>query len=103
MRHQQNPDYLVLHGALQVGRICKREVSLGLEAQWLWAINGSMDASREKHRSVTAETLEQAKADLTENWNRCLRWAKLAEMNAPPQTGEDAVSSHRPGAPREGP
>jgi hypothetical protein len=88
-------DYHVLSGELRVGRIYKREASKP-ELQWLWAINGVQLTEPEVMRVAgTAATFEEAEAQVKENWDKWLAWAKLQEVSdatAPPALPPTAPS-----------
>ena|SRR6266852_1368631 len=86
---RQGTDHHVMSGELCVGRIYKREAASNPTSQWLWAINGVQHAGPKVMRlaGMTA-SLDQAKAELKENWDKWLVWAKLQE-----------ISDHTPPAP----
>jgi hypothetical protein len=70
-------EHHVMSGELRVGRIYKRESSKP-ELQWLWAINGVPLTGPDVMRVAgTAATFEEAEAQLKENWDKWLAWAKL--------------------------
>ena len=73
-------DHLVMSGELCVGRIYKRELANSPETQWLWAINGVQPAGSDVMRLAGMSTsLDEAQAQLTENWRKWLAWANLQE------------------------
>jgi len=72
-------DHFVMSGKLCVGRIYKRGAASA--AQWLWAINGVQQSGRDMRTAGTTASLEQAQAELHENWAKWLAWAKLQEIN----------------------
>jgi hypothetical protein len=74
-------DHLVMSGQLHVGRIYRRESASSSESQWLWAINGvqPVDPGVMRLAGMTA-SLDQAQAELKENWDKWLAWAKLQEI-----------------------
>ena len=80
---QPNPDapddYDVMHGALQVGRIYKRKLTLKPESQWLWALNGVPVGPPGQTFTGPAVTLDEALAALKERWDKWLAWADLSE------------------------
>jgi len=73
------PEFLVMHGALQIGRICKRHGSAAPDCQWIWAITGAHDGPDAMRRSGMTATHEEAVIALKENWRRWLAWANLSE------------------------
>jgi hypothetical protein len=74
-------DHHVMSGELRVGRIYKRESSKP-DLQWLWAINGVQLTGSEVMRIAdTTATFEEAEAQLKENWEKWLAWAKLQEIS----------------------
>src|SRR5262249_14248009 len=77
---RRKTDHLVMHGQLEVGRIYMRDTLSNSESQWLWAINGVPRAAPGVMRVAgIAASLEQAKAELQENWQKWLAWADLRE------------------------
>jgi hypothetical protein len=90
---QRRTDHQVMSGELHVGRIYKRESTINTGAQWLWTINGVQLAGSDVMRvaGMTA-TFEEAQAQLNENWQKWLRWAKLqqevGDSAAPPDSLE---------------
>jgi hypothetical protein len=62
-------DYVVMSGDVRVGRICKRPAAYkGME--WLWAISRARYAELpDLQLAGRTGSLEQAKSELTENWN----------------------------------
>jgi len=90
---RRKTDRLVMNGELQVGRIYKRDAASEAQAQWLWAINGVQRAGSHVMRVAgIATSLDQAKAELQENWEKWLAWANLREVG-------DATSLQPLGAP----
>jgi hypothetical protein len=90
-------DHYVMSGELRVGRIYKREASKP-ELRWLWAINGVQLTGPEVMRVAgTTATFEEAEAQLKENWDKWLAWAKLQEISgatphpAPPRGAPPAT------------
>jgi hypothetical protein len=64
-------DYLVMSGDVRVGRIYKRPAAYrGLE--WRWAINRPYAEWLDLQLAGRTASLEQAKSELTENWNKVL-------------------------------
>jgi hypothetical protein len=79
---QRHTDQLVMCGKLPVGRIYKREPASGV--QWLWTINGVQRAGPDVMRvSGMTASLDQARAELKENWEKWLAWANLQEVSGP--------------------
>jgi hypothetical protein len=79
---RRKTDHLVMSGQLEVGRIYKRETP-DKSSQWLWAINGLPRATAGIMRVAgIAPSLEQAEAELQENWAKWLAWANLQESSA---------------------
>ena len=73
-------DHLVISSELCVRRIYKREPANSPETQWLWAINGVQPAGSDVMRLAGMTTsLDEAQAQLTENWRKWLAWANLKE------------------------
>jgi len=69
-----------MNGELQVGRIYKRDGASEAD-QWLWAINGVQRTGSEVMRVAgIATSLDEAKAELQENWEKWLAWANLREV-----------------------
>jgi len=77
---RRRTDHLVKNGHLQVGRIYKRDSLDENTQQWLWAINGVQRTEPEVMRVAgIAPSLDQAKAELQENWEKWLAWADLRD------------------------
>jgi hypothetical protein len=77
-------DYLVISGELHVSRIYKRDSADGANSQWLWAINGVQRAAPDVMcLAGIAAALDEAKAELQENWEKWLAWANLREDPTP--------------------
>jgi uncharacterized membrane protein len=77
---RRKTDHIVMNGRLEVGRIYKRD-SLLEDSQWLWAINGVQRAAPDVMRVAgVSPSLDQAKADLQENWHKWLAWAHLRDV-----------------------
>src|SRR5215471_10474272 len=78
---RRKTDHLVMSGQLEVGRIYKRDTPDKSESEWLWAINGVQRAAPGIMRVAgIAQSFEQAKAELQENWEKWLAWANLQEI-----------------------
>jgi hypothetical protein len=73
------PDFLVMHGGLKIGRICKREAAINPAMQWIWAITGVTEGPERMARSGMAATHNEAVAALNDSWQRWLAWAELSE------------------------
>jgi hypothetical protein len=74
----------VLSGELHVGRIYKRDSADRANSQWLWAIKGVQRAAPDVMRVAgIAAALDEAKAELQENWKKWLAWANLWEDLTP--------------------
>ena len=81
---RRRTDHLVMSGQLEVGRIYRRDTPNESDSEWLWAINGVQRAAPGIMRVAgIAPSLEQAKAELQENWEKWLAWANLQEMGGP--------------------
>ena len=79
---RRKTDHLVMNGQLEVGRIYKRDTLDKSDSQWLWAINGVPRATPGVMRVAgIAPSLEQAQAELQENWEKWLAWANLQELD----------------------
>lgn len=90
---QPQSDYLVMSGGLQVGRIYKREFASHRQTQWLWAFNGVQRSNLSAlPMGGVSPTLEQARADLKDSWDKWLAWAGLQEALAQ-QDGSDLPPS----------
>jgi hypothetical protein len=72
-------DYLLMHGRLPVGRICRRHSAFRADANWLWTLNGVIGGPDTLCRAGTSASPETAEAQVNENWSRWLQWAKLSE------------------------
>ena len=80
---RRKTDHLVMSGQLEVGRVYKRDTPDKSDSQWLWAINGLPRATFGIMRVAgIAPSLEQAQAELQENWVKWLAWANLHESSA---------------------
>lgn len=84
------PDFVVYSGGLSVGRLYR--ITAGPQrGRWYWAINGVHAGAGVMRITGRADTLEQAKTALAENWRRWLAWARLRELEtriphpAPPE------------------
>jgi hypothetical protein len=76
-----NADYDVMHGELRVGRIWKSPASMP-DMQWLWSLNGVFSSPDANLRhSGLAGTLANARAHLSEEWLKWLKWADLSEAH----------------------
>jgi hypothetical protein len=80
---RRKTDHLVMSGKMRVGRIYKRESASSSKAQWLWAINGVQHAPEVMRLAGMTASLEEAKAELQENWEKWLVWANLQEISDP--------------------
>src|SRR5215471_4715527 len=79
---RRKTDHLVMNGQLEIGRIYKRDTLDKSDPQWLWAINGVPRATPGVMRVAgIAPSLEQAQAELQENWEKWLAWANLQELD----------------------
>jgi hypothetical protein len=67
-----------MSGGLEVGRLYKR-ASVRDDAQWVWAINGVIAAPDVMRSAGMAASFEEAQAQMNENWQKWLAWAKLQE------------------------
>jgi hypothetical protein len=78
----------VMSGELRVGRIYKRVTAGRPELQFLWAINGVYGGPDGMRVAGMTATLDQAQAELQENWEKWLAWASLQEISGtpPPQS-----------------
>jgi hypothetical protein len=72
-------DYLLVHGNLPVGRICKRQSAFRADAKWLWTLNGIIGGPETLRLAGTAGSSESAEAELKANWQHWLKWANLSE------------------------
>jgi hypothetical protein len=93
---RRKTDHLVMNGQLEVGRIYKRDTPDKSDSQWLWAINGvPLAAAGVMRVAGIAASVEQAKAELQENWEKWLAWANLQEIggSVPLQPASTLVAS----------
>jgi hypothetical protein len=74
-------EYQVLHGNWQIGQIIKRISALDPKRQWLWALNGVPDGPDNMSRTGFSESLDAAKAEFTDCWERWLGWAGFAQVS----------------------
>jgi hypothetical protein len=95
---QRQTDHNVMSGELQVGRIYKRESATKPELQWLWAINGVHAAPDVMRVAGMRATFEEARADLSENWETWLAWAKLQELGGSSPRPSPASQPESPGS-----
>jgi hypothetical protein len=72
------PDFIVRHGGLVVGRICKREVAIDPASEWIWVITAVTGAHNSVRQSGSTATYEAALVALNESWEGCLAWARSA-------------------------
>ncbi len=79
------PDYVVYSGGLNIGRIYEDVTGAQPAARWYWTIYGVHAGPAVMALQGRAASLEAAKAQLRENWEKWLAWAQLAEL--PPETG----------------
>jgi hypothetical protein len=77
---RRTTDHLVLSGKMHVGRIYKRESGSSEKNQWLWAINGVQHAPNIMRLAGMTASLEEAKAELQENWEKWPAWANLKDI-----------------------
>jgi hypothetical protein len=73
------PDYAVMSGGLRVGRIYENRSWTQAGDRWSWAINGVHAGPDVMALTGRAATLERAKTDFKDNWEKWLARAKLAE------------------------
>jgi hypothetical protein len=78
-------DNHVMSGELRVGRIYRRDIASRPELQFLWAINGVYGGPDGMRVSGITPTVDQAQAELQENWEKWLAWAGLQEISSPHQ------------------
>jgi len=71
-------DYAVLSHELVIGRIYEDRMAPD-DLRWYWTLNG-VHAPRIVKTSGKVATLDQAKVQLAENWNKWLAWAGLQEV-----------------------
>jgi hypothetical protein len=99
---RRKTDHLVMNGQLQVGRIYKRESLNEDDPQWLWAINGVQRAAPDVMRVAgIAPSLDQARAELQENWEKWLAWANLQDAGGgttPLAPADSTPVDHRVGS-----
>jgi hypothetical protein len=75
----QEEDFLLTHGGMPVGRICRRQGALRTDGMWLWAINGVPGGPEPFGLAGTSSSLEEAEAKMNAGWHRWLAWAGLVE------------------------
>jgi hypothetical protein len=85
---QENDDFYLMSGDLQVGHIYKRASESKPDRQFLWALNGVFGGPSEMRVSGMVATFGDAQAAVQENWDKWLTWAKLQEITK--------RSSHQP-------
>jgi hypothetical protein len=91
-----NEDYDVMHGGLRVGRIWNSPAATP-DMQWLWSLNGVFSGPDANLRhSGLAGTLANARAHLSEEWLKWLKWANLREA---PGSDAGAAAERESGSP----
>jgi hypothetical protein len=70
------PDFIVRHGGLVVGRICKRESAIDPASEWIWVITAVTGAHNSFRQSGSTATYEEALAALKDSWEGCRAWAR---------------------------
>jgi len=73
-------DYTVFSGRWGIGRIYE-ERGARPDLRWYWTLYGPHAGLDIIRRDGRASTLEEAKAQLAENWRKWLTWAKLGEKD----------------------
>jgi len=68
-----------MSGGLRVGSIYKREFPKTPEMHWFWALDGVHGGPDAMRISGMTATLDQAKAELKENWAKWMAWANLRD------------------------
>jgi hypothetical protein len=77
---QYSPEYQVMQSSLPVGHINRQADSTPLEWRWYWTIDGVRLGPILMQFAGSSPTYEQAKEEITQNWDRWLTWAKLQEI-----------------------
>src|SRR5437016_11129663 len=72
-------DFIVMSGEFVLGRIYE-ECGARPELRWYWAINGVHAGPTVMRKDGRARSLEGAKAQFAHNWQKCLAWAGLKEV-----------------------
>jgi hypothetical protein len=70
------PDFIVMHGGLIVGRICKREAAINPASEWIWVITAAIGAPNSVRQSGSTATHDEARVALKDSWEECLAWAR---------------------------
>jgi hypothetical protein len=85
--YRDHADSAVMSNEYVVGRIYE-ERHAPEELRWFWALNG-VHAPQVVTTSGKVATLEQAKAQLAENWRKWLAWAGLQEVEPTPKSSAE--------------
>jgi hypothetical protein len=72
-------DFIVMSGELVLGRIYE-ECGVRPELRWYWAINGVDAGPTVMRKDGRTRSLEVAKAQFADNWQKWLAWAGLKEV-----------------------
>jgi hypothetical protein len=72
-------DFIVMSGEFVLGRIYE-ECGARPELRWYWAINGVHAGPSVMRKDGRARSLEGAKAQFADNWQKWLAWAGLKEV-----------------------
>ena len=68
-----------MSGELAVGRIYE-ERAVPDDVKWFWSICGVHAGPDVMKKTDRVPSLERAKAELADNWQKWLAWAKLGEI-----------------------
>jgi hypothetical protein len=77
----RHSEWTALSGELIVGRI--EEVTSNTDVLWFWGMSGVHGPPEIMQISGMAPTLDQAKAEFKENWEKWLAWANLQQLSDP--------------------
>ena len=72
-------DFIVMSGEFVLGRIYE-ECGVRPELRWYWAINGVHAGPTVMRKDGRARSLEGAKAQFADSWQKWLAWAGLKEV-----------------------
>jgi hypothetical protein len=86
------PDFIVMHGGLVVGWICKREAAINPASEWIWAITAVTGAPKSVRQPGSTATHDEARAALKGSWEECLEWARSSGRELEAGNALDAQS-----------
>ena len=74
-------DFIIMSGEFVLGRIYE-ECGARPELRWYWAINGVHAGPTVMRKDGRARSLEGAKAQFADNWQKWLAWAGLKSKSS---------------------